>query len=66
MSFRDEWWARQVRCPSVSLDGLRCGLEKGHDGEHSALIETGAPWENDGVKLLPAVKKPRKKKDGAS
>ena len=24
--------------------GLRCGLQKGHEGDHNLLIETGSPW----------------------
>ena len=36
------------RCPSVSGQGLRCGLPKGHDDEHCALTETDAPWFDQG------------------
>ena len=36
------------RCPSVSGQGLRCGLPKGHGGEHCALTETDAPWFGQG------------------
>lgn len=34
------------RCPSVgpAPERFRCGLEAGHDGSHSALMETSAPW----------------------
>jgi hypothetical protein len=34
------------RCEDMgpAPERFRCGLDKGHDGAHSALIETGAPW----------------------
>ncbi len=43
------------RCPATSpggstndgqlpRKGAQCGLPEGHDGEHSVLIPTGAPW----------------------
>jgi hypothetical protein len=43
------------RCPAKSPGGVtpegrlprkgtQCGLWKGHDGEHTVLIPTGAPW----------------------
>lgn len=34
------------RCPSIGpgFERFRCGLEAGHDGSHSALMETSAPW----------------------
>lgn len=35
---------RNRRCKNMSPDGFRCGLPLGHDGEHSALMETSAPW----------------------
>lgn len=43
------------RCPARSPGGVtptgtlprkgtQCGLERGHDGDHTILIETSAPW----------------------
>lgn len=34
------------RCESVGPEPerFRCGLPKGHTGNHNALMETGAPW----------------------
>jgi hypothetical protein len=32
------------RCPSVSDQGLRCGQAEGHDGPHTALGPSDAPW----------------------
>jgi hypothetical protein len=45
----------RVRCPATSpggttrsgqlpRKGAQCGLDKGHDGEHNVLIESGSPW----------------------
>lgn len=44
-----------VRCPARSPGGVtndgtlprkgaQCGLPEGHDGEHTSLVPTGAPW----------------------
>lgn len=32
------------RCSAVSPWGKRCGLYRGHDGQHTVLIPSGAPW----------------------
>lgn len=35
------------RCKVVgprSTHGMRCGLPEGHDGDHTLLIPSGAPW----------------------
>lgn len=32
------------RCPSVSHQGIRCGQWEGHDGPHTALGPSDAPW----------------------
>lgn len=32
------------RCLAVSPQGLRCAREQGHEENHNALPETGAPW----------------------
>jgi hypothetical protein len=43
------------RCPAKSPGGMtpegrlprkgtRCGLDAGHDGDHTVLIPSGAPW----------------------
>jgi hypothetical protein len=45
----------RTRCPAMSPGGVtpegtlprpgtQCGLDAGHDGDHTVLIETGAPW----------------------
>jgi hypothetical protein len=48
------------RCEFVgpAPECFRCGLDKGHNGSHSALIETGAPWfpEVDETKLEPVTR----------
>lgn len=36
--------------------GLQCGLPKGHDGEHNALVPTGAPWAKSAAKVRPKSK----------
>jgi len=33
-----------VRCPSVSKQGLQCGLDAGHKGNHCALTPDDAKW----------------------
>lgn len=39
----EEYGSLTERCPSA-YDGMRCGLGKGHGGDHCGLIETSAPW----------------------
>lgn len=33
-----------VRCASVSGEGWRCGLQAGHEGNHTVLAPSDAPW----------------------
>jgi hypothetical protein len=35
-----------IRCPSVSPppDKFRCGLEAGHDGDHTVFVPSNMPW----------------------
>jgi hypothetical protein len=40
-----------IRCGST-FDGQRCGLPAGHDGQHTALIPSDAPWFNDGKDVV--------------
>ena len=55
----------RTRCPATSpggstdegqlpRTGAQCGLDAGHDGEHSVLIASGSPW----------WPKPKEKTDG--
>ena len=47
------------RCQS-SRGGMRCGLEEGHEGDHTAMMETGVPWFYDSVRPAPTTKEPSK------
>lgn len=44
----------RMRCASVSDQGLRCGLDVGHDGNHHALIPDNTLWRRRQRELGPA------------
>ena len=45
---------QKSRCISVR-NGLQCGLPIGHDGDHTTLIPSDAPWFDEPA---PAMKAP--------
>lgn len=40
---------------NYDLAGTRCGMYAGHDGPHTVLIPTGAPWFSHGLEPDPAA-----------